>query len=41
LRVWPDEGLTGGREAEMETPEGLKWFLELGIKDEFVRDLPR
>jgi hypothetical protein len=39
--VWPEGDLASGVETEAEAPEGLKRFLELGIKDEFVRDLPR
>ena len=41
LRVWPEGKVGGGEEIAEETPLGLQRFLELGLKDEYVRDLPR
>jgi len=42
LRVWPEGNVTGGEEsAAVKVPPSLQRFLDLGLKDEYVRDLPR
>jgi hypothetical protein len=42
LQVWPLGEQSGGSgEAAVKVPASLQRFLDLGIKDEYVRDLPR